>query len=256
MRRLVAPVLTIAVLLGLIALFRYAQRYDPARIAPQTRLPEVSIRLTDATIISRHAGKPRWSLHTDKIDVRPLTYGSLESFRAAELTGIRAGTLYREGKREATFSAEHASFDQASQQLDIRGKLRLDTVKGDRIEAPECVWSEREDAARLPQGARARFRGNTVNAPFLLYSPKRHTVQCPQGVEGRFDGYPLRAAAIDWDVDKGTVHCTGPVSGERRSYTYTVQEAWLDLKKHEMWANKGTAHLRIGSDGTLPEERP
>jgi hypothetical protein len=249
MRRAAPILITLLVLFGLVRLFRIAQQYDPSlgRNAPGQNA-EVSIRLIDATLISRDQGKPRWRMHADSIEMHPESYGGLESFRSAEFLGINDGVLYKEGKPEAKFSAGRATFEQGTQTFDIRGGMNLTTPKGDHMEAEQCIWSEREDFVRLPKGGSGSFNGYTLKAPFLLYEPKNRVVQCPQGGEALRKNESIRAAGIMWDVTSGHVHFTGPVSGTRGALNFTVQNLFMDVKKHTMKANTGVARLRIGNE--------
>src|SRR5437016_2103592 len=103
MRRLLPTLMTLAILAGLIKLFRIVQQYDPALERGAQGLPEVSLQLTDATLLSRWAGVPEWTMQADRIDVHPQGAGGLDAFRSAEFRGIRNGVLYKNGREQATF---------------------------------------------------------------------------------------------------------------------------------------------------------
>lgn len=239
----------LAALYGLIRLFRIAQQYDPSLAQNGgTEGIDVSIRLTDATLVSRDHGKPRWTLHADRIDLHPLPYGGLDTYRSVEFSGIRDGRLFRDGKPEVSFSASRATFEQSSQRFDITGGLKLKTRKGDSMEAEECVWSEHEDFVRLPRGGVGVFNGYRLKAPLLLYEPRKRVVQCPQGGEAERKSESVRAAAIMWDVESGHVHFTGPVSGVRGPLAYTVRTLFMNVKKNTLSANDGVARVRIESE--------
>jgi len=246
MRRVLPIIATLAVLYGLIRLFRIAQQYDPslARNGGNENV-DVAIRLTDAKFISRDQGRPQWTMRADHVELHPLPYGGLETFRSVDFGGIHDGALFREGKQEVTFSASRATFNQASQQFDISGGLRLKTRKGDSMQAQECIWSEKDDFVRLPRGGSGVFNGYTLKAPFLLYEPKQRVVQCPQGGEAMRRGESLRASTIMWDIPSGHVHLTGPVSGTRGALSYQAQSAFMDVKNNTLHANNCVARVRI-----------
>jgi hypothetical protein len=251
MRRLLPTIFALAVLAGLVALFRVAQRFDPSRPMGLAKGPlgDVSIRFEGATIIAREAGKTQWSVEADLIELKRTPYGDLENYRAADFTGIKNGVFHRGGKPEAFFSAHKATFDQPTQQFTVREKIRLRSAKGDTLESEECVWSEREDFVRLPKGAKGVFSGHKLTAPYLLFAPRKREVQCPQGAEATLEGNPVRAASLFWNIEKGQVRCPGPVSGTRGALMYQVNDAQIDLKAHTFRANNGTARLRIGGEG-------
>ena len=54
-------------------------------------------------------------------DLHPLPFGGLETYRSVEFSGVRDGTLFRDGKPEVSFSASRATYEQASQRFDISG---------------------------------------------------------------------------------------------------------------------------------------
>src|SRR5256885_1375430 len=145
MRRILPTVITVVVLAGLIKLFRIVQQYDPALNHGAGQAPDISVQLTGATLLSRRAGKPEWTMQADRIDMRPQGSEGLESFRSAEFRGIHSGVLYKDGREEVTFSARGATYEQASQKFEISGGLRIRDRKGDDVQADECQWSERED---------------------------------------------------------------------------------------------------------------
>jgi hypothetical protein len=259
MRRLLPVFAALAAVAGLGALLRYAQRFDPsAERGADNReggMGEVSIRLEGSTIISRREGVMEWTMRADRVDFVRAIGGDLENYRAIEFVGVREGLLYRDGKLEAAFSAQRAVFDQPSQRLDVAGAIRLRSRKGDQLDAETLVWSQQDEFARFPQGAKGLIRGNRFTAPLVLYSAKQRLVQCPQGVEGTFDGHPLQAASLYWDVDRELLDLPGTVSGARRGLTFTAQRAQLNLKTRQLKANGVSAQIRIEDEDDLESLR-
>lgn len=257
LRRAIPFILAFAAILGLVSLFRVVQRYDPgAGRGPSFEeggLGDISVQFGKSEIIARSAGVRRWRLIADRIDLHRYPSGALENIRTADFRGIHDGILYRSGKPEATFSAQHASYDHVQQRFDIKKKIRVKTVKGDSLQSEECIWSDKDDFVRFPSGAHGTFGKNSVSAPTLLYAPKKRLVQCPQGADAMFEGHPLHATVLYWDLVTDRVDLPGPVNGERKGMKFSVANAKLDLKSHEMSANEGTAELRINSDDSSLE---
>lgn len=257
MRRVAPLIIVVAALFGLIRLFRYAQRYDPAlERAAAGAPPEVSIQLENAILLSRTRGVMDWSVHSDRIDVKRPDYGGLDNYSGIDFAGIKGGKLYRDGKLAATYSARSARYDQPTAAFNIEGPLRLISTDGDRLESDKCVWMERGDEVRLTQGAKAVVQGHTLKSPFVLFSPKKRIVSCPQGAEALFDDQTVRASNLVWDVRHGAVVCRGPVSGERKNMTFSAQEAKVYLAEEKgskgkrthvrhLRANNGVVQLRI-----------
>src|SRR5688572_20597581 len=117
LRRLLPPIIAIAVILGLIRLYRVAQRYDPsvreAIDLQRSGAGDVSIKFGDAFILNRSGGRRQWSLEAKQIDLRRPMGGGIEHLSAADFRGIKNGTLYRDGKPESFFAADSATFDHA-----------------------------------------------------------------------------------------------------------------------------------------------
>jgi hypothetical protein len=236
----------------LIWLFREVQQFDrsaqPAAGYAEGGMGDISIRFGKSEIISRSAGVRQWRVVADKIELKRYPGGGLDQFRTAEFDGIHDGIFYRKGKTEAFFRANNATFDQAQQRFDIRGKIRVTTTKTDTLAAEDCIWSDRDDFVRFPSGARGKFGKNTVSAPMLLYQPKKRIVQCPQGATGELGGYRVQATILNWDLDRQVVEMPGLVSGERKGIRFTVQSGALDLKRHLLTGNNGHAALSIKGD--------
>lgn len=249
MHRLLPTLLTLALLTGLVALFRVVQRYDPSvGSEPGYReddLGDIAVRFERVVMLSRAQGETQWRLRADRIDLRRAPGGGLDDYHAAEFQRVHDGVFYRNGRPEAHFAAQQATFDQSVRRFFARGHIRVRSAKDDRLEAEEMVWAERDDTVDFPRGAKGVLRGHSVTAPRLLYSLKERTVRCPQGARGLFNGYDAQAAGLFWDVERDRVRCVGPVSAKRKNLSLLAQEAEFDLKKRAWRANKVTLRLRI-----------
>lgn len=250
MGRLIPTLLAVALLVGLVMLFRTAQRFDPSATPAIDRqaLGDISIQFGKAEIVSRAAGQRQWYMQADHIDLRRVQGGDLDQFRAADFKGIRNGIVYRTGKPEASFSAAAATYDQSAQRFDVHGGIRMRTAKGEALTSEDLVWSQKDDFVRFPSGAKWTFGEDTIAAPNLLYSPKKRIVQCQQGADAMFRGYPLHASVLYWDLDKNRVDLPGPVYGERKGISFRAARASMDLKSHDLWASQAHIRLRIRGD--------
>lgn len=255
MRRLLPFLLAFAVLGGLVALFRAAQRFEAmqaGRVLPsEDPLNNVRIQIREAVVISRAQGVPRYTVQAKEIRLRQTPNGGLENLSGADFVGIHDGILFREGKPDVFFAAQNASFDQATQRFTVSGGIQARTVRNDTLTAESLVWSEREDFVQFPQGADGVFHKQSVHAPFLLFSPRRRIVQCPQGAEGRFNGNPVRADSLFWDINAEMVNCPGTVTGVYKRITYTASGVQMNLKTREIHANKANTQLRIEGENDL-----
>ena len=255
LRRLLPPIIATGIILGLYALYRTAQQYDPSvkeAMALQNQgVGDVTIQFGDAFVVNRSGGRRQWSLEAKRIDLSRPAGGGIEQLRQADFKEIRNGRLYRDGVPESRFSADSAIFDHIAQRFDIRGRIRYENVKGDQVASEFLQWSDRDDFVRFPQGASGKIRGNTIKTPMLLYHSKRRTLECPQGAEGVFNGYPARATKLFWDIGKEIVEFRGPVSGKRQGLDFMAESAVLNLKTRNLTANKPTLELRI--EGDTPE---
>ncbi len=262
MRKLAPLLIAVLVLIGLIRLFQTVRQYDPsiqARAASRDAgLGDISVQFGPSEVISRSEGRRAWSVKADEIDIRSLIGGDLDQFRAAAFHNIHDGVLYRDGRPEAAFAAQSASFEEAVQRFTINGQIRVATARGDRLSADQLIWTRQDDYVRFPHGARGTIGGARVDAPALLYAPRKRLLQCPQGAEIAFKDYAFsgHAAALFWDVAAQHVDMPGPVSGIRKGMRVAAARATLDLKRHEIHANDGSVALRIEGEGPNLENLP
>src|ERR1043166_749417 len=147
---------------GLVYLMRVAQRYQVGMAEQGPGLEQISVEFGPSVIIQREAGVPQWKVETERIDLRRPQYGEADQFQYADFHRIHNGMIYREGKPEAKFSAEAASYDQVGKKFSVRGGIQFDTVKGDHFKTPELVWTEKEDFVRCPQGAQGQSGKNKI----------------------------------------------------------------------------------------------
>jgi len=243
MRYILSVLVALAIIMGLLLLYRAVQRYE-LRQQPLEET-QIALRLENSQIVARSAGRRQWSLRAERIDLYSQPGRPIENYDSVEFIGIRDGVLYRHNRPEAFFRAERALFSQPLSSFDIRGHILLRSIHGDLLQAEACTWSERDAFVRFPQGARAQFGDNEIQAPLLLYAPQKNEVQCPQGAVGSFLQQKLQAGNLTWDVARGIVRCSGTVTGTRKNAIFSAQQAELNLKAHTLTANKVSLHLRI-----------
>lgn len=233
---------------------RVAQRFDPA--VWRHGLGDdsgVAFLAHDAVMLGRNQGKLLWRVRAAELVARHVPGDDIDSLTGADLIGLRDGLLCREGRAEARFVAGRATYDQPTGRLDISGGMAMRSLRGDRILAPRCIWSEREDFARFPDGARGKMRGVPIRAPVVMYNPRRNLLQCPQGASAILEGRRLQAGWLNWDIGMERIDCGGGIEGQRKSMTYTADHATLDLHARTVRANKVKMRLRI-EDGASPLE--
>ncbi|MBM3492954.1 MAG: hypothetical protein FJX72_01330 [Armatimonadetes bacterium] len=247
MRRLAPPVAAVCVAVGLIALFRLVQRWDPSAAMPIADAEQMAMTAHRAVMISRAAGQTDWRLNVDRIVLRKARDGGLTDFHAAEFSGVREGLVYDDGRRAASFSARSATYEKLTKRLDVQSGIRFRSADGDAFAAERCIWTERDEYARFPEGAKATILGDTVTAPNMLYSTRTRLVQCPDGAEGVFRGRRISARAMEWDSAARTVRCTGPITGRSGDMSFIAQYAELNLAARTIRVNKGALDLRIDS---------
>jgi hypothetical protein len=234
---------------SLIAVFRKAQQFDPARIAMERSgrgpLGEINLQFVRPTIIARTAGIEDWRVKVDRIDVLAGMSDTLESYREVKFLNIHDGRFQKNGRPFAAFRAHAATYAPATQSFELTGEMHLRTVKGDRITSRLARWSEKDDFVRFPEGAEAVFEKNTLLTPQLLVEPRRRLVQCPIGGDAVLNGRKVRADALFWDVDRGIVECPGTVMGESKNMVFQSQSVVFNLKQKTIKTARGRIRLSI-----------
>lgn len=259
MRR-VPPTFLALVALGAAALLTQVLRQIDARspgraAASPDPLGDIGLRLEGTTAMSRVSGAPEWSVRASRIEFRQAPGAALEYYRAAEFAGIRSGVLYRAGKPEGSFAADHALLDRQSGRFDVTGGIRLVTPAGDVIRSETLVWSPGDDYARFPGGVTGKVRGYDLHAPQVLFAMRRRLLQCPQGADIARGRETLRAESLVWDIDRGFVHCAGSVYGTRGDLTYAGRDASLDQKARTLRIGRATVTIAGEGTGAEPASR-
>jgi hypothetical protein len=239
---------SLALLAALVAAFQVVRGYDPAAARIAAGVPgESALSATGAVMTSRYRGHPQWRLQVGQVVLRRSPDSDLTEFHTAQFRGIREGVVYGDGALRATFAADRATYERMLRRLEVQGRIRLRSPQGDAFRAERCVWTEKDDFARFPSGARGRIGRDTVNAPVMLYQTRLRVVQCPAGASAVFRGQPIEAAALEWDVEARRILCTGPVSGRRGDLEFLAQRAELDLRARTIRVNKGAVDFRMES---------
>lgn len=255
MNRPLAVGLTLLLVAALTAVFRVAQRYDPARIAMEREgrgpMGEINFQFENPTIIARTAGVEDWRVNVDRIDVLGDIGGSLENYRQVKFFGIRDGVFRKNGKPYARFRAQSATFDPSQQQFELTGEMAVRTHQGDRLTSKFARWSERDDFIRFPEGAEGKIEGRPVKSPQVMLEPRKRIVQCPIGAEVVLNGRLVRADSLYWDVEKGRVECPGTISGERKGMLFQAQSVVFNLKAKTMHAARGQFQVMMDRNDEL-----
>lgn|GEM_PF-2352781 len=247
-RPAVATVAAVALLAALVAAFQVVRRYDPAAARLAAGLPgESALSASNAVMTSRYQGEPQWRIQVGEVVLRRSPESDLTEFHTAEFRGIREGMVYGDGAPRATFAADRATYERILRRLDVEGNICLRSPQGDTFRTDRCVWTENDDFARFPRGARAEIGGDTVKAPAMLYQTRLRVVQCPSGASAEVRGQPIQAAALEWDVEGRRITCAGPVSGRRGDLAFVAQRAELDLRARTIRVNQGAVDFRIES---------
>jgi hypothetical protein len=247
MKRVLPIALALAGVIGLAALLGVVRRWDPASNVPGSGTGRMAMVAHDAVMVARRTGRVDWRLQVSKVVLRRAEGADATDFVGADFTNVREGALYDARGPVATFRAGGAEYERLTGRLDVRGGLMLRSTDGDAFTSERCIWTERDEFARFPEGARATILGDTVSAPHMIYSTRTRLVQCPDGAEGTFRGRRIVARAMEWDSAGRTVRCTGPIRGRSDGLSFTADYAELDLKLRTIRVNKGTLDLRIES---------
>jgi hypothetical protein len=251
MKHTILLIVAFIVILGLGFLYRIIQRYDSSMqgLNRATKgMSNISLQLRGVTMASVDRGRILWSLNADDVTLFRQGGGDLDQVRTITFSPIHNGKFYQDGKLRAVFSAQNATYDQLTQSFDIRGKIRLRGAEQERLDSDECIWSEREDYIRFPQGASAAVGKNTLQTNFLVYSPSSRMLQCPQGASGFLNGYQLQAAALYWNVRNGDIQMPSGVNGSKGNLLFNASSMQMNLAAHTWKANNGVVQLRIENE--------
>ncbi len=246
-RRALAVVTALTVLGVLLVVFQVVRRYDPAAVSAQVEMEDSALSAEEAWMTCRLRGVTQWTVHVGRIDLRRSPEADLTEYHTAVFDGVKQGVFFSGGRARATFAADRATYERVPRRLEVAGHIELETPEGERFESEECVWTEQDEFARFPHGAKAVLNGDTLTAPEMLFSTRLRVVQCPRGAVASFRRQTVRAATLVWDVEDKRIQCSGPVTGTRGDIEFVAERAELDLRARTIHVNKGALELRMDS---------
>jgi LPS export ABC transporter protein LptC len=136
LRRLLAVLILVAVLVLGIVIWRHLQRQSPLEVLQA--LPEqVDLSLEKLHYTQNEEGRRSWTLDADKAEYR-------REDGQAQLDAVSL-LLYRAGQfGEVRLTAEHGLLQQEEQQVEIWGNVQIVTGRGDRLSTERLRFDGRK----------------------------------------------------------------------------------------------------------------
>jgi len=143
-----------AIAVGLVWAFSYLGTRGPR--LDQDHLAGVAIRLKNAKLVGRSAGKKIWAFEVRTIDVSG-------DRRLAVFRGITRGSLLQDGRRIASLSAGKVIYNTFTQNVAVPGSAEVVLTDGPSFTVRDAYWDARESRLFCRGGVDATLAGSTLH---------------------------------------------------------------------------------------------
>lgn len=127
----------------------------------------------------RHKGHKQAELSAERIEVTRDT-------RYARFKGIPRATLFHQGRPALHMRADEIVFDRRTDDLIVRGDIRITSTRGDTLRAPEARWVAAVQRLVFPRGTALQIGRNEVRARRLTVDLALQTLELEGDVDISF----------------------------------------------------------------------
>jgi len=182
-----------------------------ARPSEQTSAGLPAMVLLDHTErVRTRAGRVAWQFHAAQVELL-----STGDYLIRELD---RGEFLQQDQAELVFRADRARFEARTQNVTMRGHVRITSPRGLLVEADEMIWYDAADQLVVPDVERFEWQDPTtperpaavLMTERLFLSPGRKLLTLPDPVTGEQGPHTLGAKAAALDLEGGRFDLTGP----------------------------------------------
>ena len=204
MRKVLRPVIALAVIAGGLGLWLIARRIAPERPPESPVAPEIQVKFEHITVRGRAQGDRRWELEADSIELT-------RDQSLTRLDGLRRATLYAGTKPQLSARAAWAALHSPSRDLELGGGVEITSPQGLRLRTDAVRW--RADQERLVAAGPVEMTmgDTTVTAPRAYYLAAPEQIICEGGVRIRQGRDHLTGDKLTADLRDQTIEIAGGV---------------------------------------------
>lgn len=181
----------------------------PASSPSPAGLPAM-VLLDHTERVRTRAGRVAWQFHAAQVEL--LTSGDYL------IRGLDRGEFLQQDQPELTFRADRARFEARTQNVTMRGAVRITSPRGLLVEAEEVVWYDAADQLVVPDVQRFEWQDPTTPerpaavllTERLFLSPGRKLLTMPDPVTGEQGPHTIGAKAAALELEGGRLDLTGP----------------------------------------------
>ncbi|MHB1001110.1 MAG: LptA/OstA family protein [Armatimonadota bacterium] len=159
------PWITCLIITGGIAWsFLYLRDMHPfGALAPRLdngHMENIAMRFTGVHLIGKSGGKKTWSFQAGSIDVS-------RDRQLAKFSDSLKGSLIKDDKRAASFTAKSAVYNLFSQNVTVPGTAKIQITDGPSLSVGNILWNSRESKLTCKKGVSAVIDGSTLQGERL-----------------------------------------------------------------------------------------
>jgi len=160
--------------------------------------------------VRTRSGRVAWQFHAARVEL--LSSGDYL------IRDLDRGEFLQQDQAELIFSADRARFEARTQNVTMRGHVRISSPRGLLVEGEEVIWYDAADQLVVPDVARFEWQDPTtptrpaaiLRTERLVLSPGRRTIAMPDPVTGEQGPHTIGAKSALLDLEGGRLDLTGP----------------------------------------------
>jgi lipopolysaccharide transport protein LptA len=199
--------------------------HSPGPTAPES-VPQAAVRMSRAQIVLRQQGEKQAEITADRVEVSG-------DQRTTTFTGRPSAVIHLNGVPALTATGGRIVLDRQDGSVRIKGGLRIVTVRGEILSAPDAAWNPATQVVELTGGVTAS--ASHLPAAHLPMAGPSSTPQPRSDIPGR-----LRAERVRYDARAQVVVASGNVA-----LTLGEVEIRADALRLEQVSQVATAEGRV-----------
>jgi len=144
---------------------------------PDAEVPvDLGLKFQDIKVVQRSQGKVDWELAAQSVTVS-------KDRRITNLSGLKQGVYYREGKPELTITAQRVRLNSQTKNMGVEGEVMVSDQRGMVLRTAKVQWIDAEQKLVCPQPVQVQLGSTQFKTKKLHYLAQERRLVCPEGVE-------------------------------------------------------------------------
>ena len=172
---------------------------------PATEVPaELGLKFEDIKVVQRSQGKVDWELAAQSVEVS-------KDRQITNLSGIKRGVYYREGKPELSVTARRVRLNSQTKNMVVEGEVMVSDQRGMVLRTAKVQWIDAEQKLVCPESVEVQLGSTQFKTKKLYYLAQERKLVCPAGVELTTGDNRLKGNKMVAHADSDEVEISGNV---------------------------------------------